>query len=322
MNEFGNFLSSLRKSKGMTQQELADRLGVTNKAISKWETGDALPDTALLVPIADIFGVSVDELLRGHADNTHADGQSVFEKKQDPEKERDRIVQKYAPESWRKHFALLICLGLGFILCGVLTVITFGLVTDDEDMLLIGIVIMLMFITAGVPLFIVAGILNDNAFLPVPDPLWRKKVNRFAAFIASGVGAIMLAVICFVACGSFEEGSKAFIAGISGGFVVLFGGVVLLVYGGIFWEGYSKRVKANLENKKDAQAEDALAALTTNDRKHDTLGGRISGIIMLSATAIYLVIGFVWSLWHPGWVVFPVAGLLCGIINIILGEKR
>lgn len=45
MNEFGNFLYSLRKEKGMTQQELADRLGLTNKAISKWETGEAFPET-------------------------------------------------------------------------------------------------------------------------------------------------------------------------------------------------------------------------------------------------------------------------------------
>ena len=46
MNEFGNYLYSLRKSKGMTQQELADQLGVTNKAVSKWETGEAFPETA------------------------------------------------------------------------------------------------------------------------------------------------------------------------------------------------------------------------------------------------------------------------------------
>lgn len=67
MNEFGNYLYTLRKSKGMTQQEIADKLGVTNKAVSKWETGEAFPETAQLVPLADIFGVTVDDLLRGKA---------------------------------------------------------------------------------------------------------------------------------------------------------------------------------------------------------------------------------------------------------------
>ena len=68
MNEFGNYLYSLRKSKGMTQQEIADKLDVTNKDVSKWETGEAFPETAQLVPLSDIFGVTVDDLLRGRAE--------------------------------------------------------------------------------------------------------------------------------------------------------------------------------------------------------------------------------------------------------------
>lgn len=65
MNSFGEFLYELRKEQGMTQAELAQKLNVTNKAVSKWETGEAMPETALLLPIARIFGVTVDELLAG-----------------------------------------------------------------------------------------------------------------------------------------------------------------------------------------------------------------------------------------------------------------
>lgn len=65
MNAFGDFLYELRKEQGMTQAELADKLGVTNKAVSKWETGEAMPETGLLLPLAEIFGVTVDELLNG-----------------------------------------------------------------------------------------------------------------------------------------------------------------------------------------------------------------------------------------------------------------
>ena len=64
MNEkFAEFLATLRKEKGLTQKQLADKLGVTNKAVSKWETGEAMPDTALLLPLAKEMGVTVDELL-------------------------------------------------------------------------------------------------------------------------------------------------------------------------------------------------------------------------------------------------------------------
>lgn len=66
MNDFGRFLYALRKRQGWTQTELADKLGVTNQAVSKWENGDSFPDTGLLVPISELFGVSVDELLKGN----------------------------------------------------------------------------------------------------------------------------------------------------------------------------------------------------------------------------------------------------------------
>lgn len=60
---FGAFVAQLRKEKGLTQKELAGRLFVSNKAVSKWETGVTIPDTALLFPLAEALGVTVTELL-------------------------------------------------------------------------------------------------------------------------------------------------------------------------------------------------------------------------------------------------------------------
>lgn len=61
----GRFIAELRKQKGYTQKELAEKIMVTDKAISRWETGKGLPDTSLLKPLGDILGVSVGELLSG-----------------------------------------------------------------------------------------------------------------------------------------------------------------------------------------------------------------------------------------------------------------
>ena len=61
--KFGAFVSELRKEKGITQKELAEKLCISDKAISKWETGNSIPDVSLLIPLADILGVSVTELL-------------------------------------------------------------------------------------------------------------------------------------------------------------------------------------------------------------------------------------------------------------------
>ena len=64
-NATGRLIAELRKQKGFTQKELAEKLMVTDKAISRWETGKGLPDTSLLKPLGDILGVSVSELLSG-----------------------------------------------------------------------------------------------------------------------------------------------------------------------------------------------------------------------------------------------------------------
>lgn len=64
-SSIGDFLAILRKSKGLTQQEVADRLGVSNKTVSSWETGASCPDISMLPAIAELFEVTCDELLRG-----------------------------------------------------------------------------------------------------------------------------------------------------------------------------------------------------------------------------------------------------------------
>lgn len=61
----GQFISEKRKALGMTQQELAEKLQITNKAVSKWETGDGMPDIQLLKPLSTELGVTVDEILNG-----------------------------------------------------------------------------------------------------------------------------------------------------------------------------------------------------------------------------------------------------------------
>ena len=59
---FGQFLSDLRKEKSMTQKELADKLFVSDKTVSKWEQGNSMPNVTLLIPIADVLGITVTAL--------------------------------------------------------------------------------------------------------------------------------------------------------------------------------------------------------------------------------------------------------------------
>ena len=66
--KMGKFIAEMRKVNGLTQKELAEQLGVTDKAVSKWERAASSPDIALLIPLAHILGVSTGELLNGEKD--------------------------------------------------------------------------------------------------------------------------------------------------------------------------------------------------------------------------------------------------------------
>lgn len=61
--EFNNKLYNLRKQKGLSQEELANRLNVSRQTVSKWEVGDSTPDMEKLIAISDLFGISLDELV-------------------------------------------------------------------------------------------------------------------------------------------------------------------------------------------------------------------------------------------------------------------
>lgn len=74
---FGGMIAALRKEKGMTQLDLATKMGVTDKAVSKWERDLSFPDVASLPLLAEVLGVTVDELLQA---KTKADESPLGEK--------------------------------------------------------------------------------------------------------------------------------------------------------------------------------------------------------------------------------------------------
>ena len=63
--KIGKFIAELRKEKGLTQEQLGDKIGVTNKTISRWETGTYLPPADAMLAMGEVFNVSVNEILSG-----------------------------------------------------------------------------------------------------------------------------------------------------------------------------------------------------------------------------------------------------------------
>lgn len=63
--KIGKFIASCRKERGMTQAKLAEKLGISDRAVSKWETGKSMPDTGIMLEVCQLLNISVNELLSG-----------------------------------------------------------------------------------------------------------------------------------------------------------------------------------------------------------------------------------------------------------------
>lgn len=87
----GSFIAALRKAKGLTQRELAEKLNVSDKAVSRWEREESLPDLSLIPAIAEIFGVTADELLRGER---RKEGDSLPRAEEKSEKQLKNLVNR------------------------------------------------------------------------------------------------------------------------------------------------------------------------------------------------------------------------------------
>ena len=91
----GGFIAALRKANGMTQKDLAEHLNVSDKTVSRWERDDGAPDLAVIPVIAEIFGVTCDELLRGERKSPTDRAEATEETESTPkaEKQRQRLLK-------------------------------------------------------------------------------------------------------------------------------------------------------------------------------------------------------------------------------------
>lgn len=112
--DLGNRIYELRKSKGLSQKELGEMLGVTNKAVSKWENATAIPKTDTLVKLSEIFGVSPQELLQGKTNDKITLSQlssktnEMFLKEELEKRDKEIMIKKRMNS--KKYFTIIISL--------------------------------------------------------------------------------------------------------------------------------------------------------------------------------------------------------------------
>lgn len=121
----GGFISALRKANGMTQKDLAERLNVSDKSVSRWENDEGAPDLSLIPVIAEIFGVTCDELLRGERKSPEQRAEPVTDTEPSPkaEKQLQRMLKSAMAQYKNRTY-----IAMGISVGGLLTALICNLV--------------------------------------------------------------------------------------------------------------------------------------------------------------------------------------------------
>lgn len=159
----GSFLAALRKASGFTQRQLAERLNVSDKAISRWERDECAPDLSLIPVLAEIYGVTSDEILRGQ--RLDPEKQNIDYDRSKAEKQRNRILRSTKTKFLYRSLVTVALSVVGVLLAYILN-------TEFSKANAGFLLACIFFVTAGVSqiLFLITGFgaVSDDEFQDGP----------------------------------------------------------------------------------------------------------------------------------------------------------
>lgn len=321
---FGENVAFFRKKSKITQEELAEKLNVSRQTVSRWENDSALPDVETLIELCELFNCDMDTLVRKNAEDfVNKDSKKQTQGEEKPSKDNNEEPQAESceiPTDYDKHmnkFTLFISIGVALILIGISVMFFVNAFTSME---VLPVICLLLFIAVAVSLFIVGGLSHDAfkkehptvSHYPKNEVL--KSNKYFAISVALATSLILVNVCMLIFClhdenrfpsdfGSYEAWSQ-FVLGLF--FIFIAVSVFVYVYSGM--------MKAKIEVEKYNNEDTENKHINTPQNKALEA---VKSIIMMVSTIVFLVLGFALNLWHPGWICFPIGGILCGIISII-----
>ncbi len=190
-NTIGQFMAALRKTKGMTQQEVANRLNVSNKAVSRWERDECAPDLSIIPAIAEMFGVTCDELLKG---GRILDSTPTERKEPRVEKQIKNLVTKTL-----SGFKTMIWISLAIAVVGLVCMfgISYGFYRP-----IIGFAVMLLFEVCAFVITILAvsqtkDVKNDNELFESAEENLITKFNNILGNLSFASFFVIIAVVLF-----------------------------------------------------------------------------------------------------------------------------
>lgn len=313
----------LRKKVGWSQEELADKLGVSRQSVSKWEGAQSIPDMNKILQLSELFGVSTDYLLKDSmeaaepapAEEAETDGATFVSL------EEANAFLAYKTESAPR-------IALGVLLC-ILSPITLllmlgaresgRLALTEVQATMIGLIVLMLMVAGAVLLFVLTGMKGSRYEYLEKEALdtaygvtgmvrerMQREEGEHTRRIAIGVVLCVLAAIPLFALMLWRGEDELYtMLGVCAILTLVAIGVHGIVKTSIPWSGYQMLLE---------QGDYSRAA----KRANHAFGGVYWGVV----TAGYLAASFLTMRWDMTWIVWPVAGVLYGALVEVVKLKK
>ena len=314
---FADKLIELRKRSGMSQEELAEKLGVSRQSVSKWEGAQSTPDLNRILEISKIFDVTTDYLLKDEIEASKEISEKSVSDETEPPLRRVSMEEANTFLNANGKRAVLTAIGVALcILCVTPMILLEGFFGSGIEA--VGIVIMFLMIAGAVGLFIFSGsLMSPYKYLEkeaidteygVSGMAKEKKEKHRPSYIRDIVIGVILFILCVIPIIVIEtvtDSASAEIIGIAAMFVMVAAGVYLIVRTSIINGGYLKLLE-----------EDDYSREKKQNRSNGSIAMAIYWPII---TAVFLGYSFLTNDWGRSWIIWPVAGLLA--VPVVMFEK-
>lgn len=321
-----------RKRNGWSQEELAEKLGVSRQAVSKWESAGSVPDLQRIIQLADLFGVTTDYLLKDEiVESLEVPSTNISTEETKPLRRVSMEEANIFLDMKRKSAptianATLMCI-ISPVLLILLSTIAYDHVLNISEAVAAGVGLVFLFgmIAAAVFMFITSGMreshmehLEKESFETEygVSGMVKEKRNSYESIftrgIAIGVVLCILSVVPLVVVGIMD--APDYVCGIFTALllIIVAVGVNMIIRVSIVKSSYDILLQEGEFSKEEKRAK----------RKLDPF----AGIYWCLATAIYLGWSFWTMKWHFTWIVWPVAGVLfaavSGVIRLVTGVDK
>ncbi|MBE5959073.1 MAG: helix-turn-helix transcriptional regulator [Lachnospiraceae bacterium] len=321
----------LRKKNGWSQEELAEKLGVSRQSVSKWESAMSIPDMGRIVEMSNIFGVSTDYLLKDEIEAATPDSDTIEKQKDELEPPARRVSMEEANNYLE---AIRECSGkiaLGVMLCILSPILLIVLASAQEEKIIemteaqaagIGVTVLLIMVGVAVGLFVFFGTrLEKYDYLEKElidteygvDGMVKDKKEKYTNthLLLLTVGIVLCVVSCVPIFGAMIlYGEDEFAC------IVAVGLLLVLVAVGVFFivltcirMGAMQKLLEEGEFSKD-------------NKRRNKVEEPVNKIYWGIVLAIYLGWSFISNDWEITWVIWPVAAVLFGSVVGIVHMAR